>query len=69
MIANKTNVYYVVKKHTTLTKIPVYCLYHTDIPRLVKKYPQWNRAEIEDMKIQFNSYDLNHDGLIDFPEL
>ncbi|XP_072033024.1 uncharacterized protein [Amphiura filiformis] len=40
-----------------------------DMNRIAKNYKHWNRVDLEDMKYQFISYDLNHDGLIDFPEL
>jgi len=33
------------------------------------RYPQWSYEQIMDLKAQFQTFDLNQDGLIDFQEL
>ncbi|XP_038059841.1 troponin C-like [Patiria miniata] len=40
-----------------------------DLVGLAARFPQWHESDIADFRTQFLSFDLNHDGLIDFPEL
>ena len=40
-----------------------------DYDMLMSRYPQWTMEDILDLKAQFQSFDLNQDGLIDFNEL
>ncbi|XP_071789923.1 uncharacterized protein [Asterias amurensis] len=40
-----------------------------DLVGLAARFPQWTEADIAGMRSQFLSFDINHDGLIDFPEL
>jgi len=34
-----------------------------------KRFPQWDAEDIGDFKVQFEIFDLNRDGLIDFKEM
>ena len=40
-----------------------------DLTPFLDKYEQWTARDIEDLRTQFMSFDINGDGLIDFPEL
>jgi Ca2+-binding EF-hand superfamily protein len=35
----------------------------------LKKWPQWNETDIMSLRDQFMIFDVNCDGLIDYPEL
>lgn len=41
----------------------------TDVTHFANRFPEWDENDIWDLKIQFMAFDLNNDGLIDFPEL
>ncbi|XP_071850079.1 fimbrin-like isoform X2 [Apostichopus japonicus] len=40
-----------------------------DVTHFANRFPEWDENDIWDLKIQFMAFDLNNDGLIDFPEL
>ncbi|XP_054766974.1 calcium-binding protein 5-like [Lytechinus pictus] len=40
-----------------------------DLDGLRKKFPHYTVGQIQDFKYQFMSFDINQDGLIDYPEL
>ena len=40
-----------------------------DVDSIRAKYPHWTDEMVLDLKAQFQSFDLNLDGLIDFNEL
>jgi len=40
-----------------------------DMKRISQKYPGWNYEDIMDLKAQFQTFDINQDGLIDYEEL
>ena len=40
-----------------------------DVEAIRAKYPNWTADAVLDLKAQFQSFDLNLDGLIDFQEL
>ncbi|XP_071495737.1 uncharacterized protein [Diadema antillarum] len=40
-----------------------------DLDGLMKKFKAYTLGQIEDFKMQFMTFDVNQDGLIDFPEL
>ena len=40
-----------------------------NVSSICAKYPQWKEDNINDFKVQFQNFDLNKDGLIDFEEL
>ena len=41
----------------------------TDYSYLKKRFPFWSVDDIVDLKAQFQSFDRNYDGLIDFEEM
>eukprot|EP01135_Chromosphaera_perkinsii_P007820 Nk52_evm12s1020 gene=Nk52_evmTU12s1020 len=40
-----------------------------DYDKLVREWPQWTLDDITNFAVQFRTFDLNQDGLIDFEEL
>ena len=36
---------------------------------ILRKWPQWNEANITSYRLQFRAIDIDEDGLIDFDEL
>ena len=36
---------------------------------MAEKYPMWEYDDLMDLKAQFQTFDVNQDGLIDFTEL
>ena len=39
------------------------------INKYLEKFPKFDVDKIADLKLQFQAFDLNHDGLIDFNEM
>ena len=39
------------------------------IKELCKEFPRFTESDISDLKLQFQTFDLNQDGLIDYGEL
>ncbi|XP_066296556.1 uncharacterized protein [Branchiostoma lanceolatum] len=42
---------------------------NTNYDELIEQYPQWSVDDINAFRMQFKSFDLNQDGLIDYREL
>ena len=40
-----------------------------DMESIKQKFPHWSYEDIMDIKAQFQTFDVNQDGLIDFVEL
>ena len=40
-----------------------------NVEAIKEKFPQWIYERIMDLKAQFQTFDINQDGLIDFQEL
>jgi len=40
-----------------------------DMKKIREKYPLWTYEDLMDLKAQFQTFDINQDGLIDFEEL
>ena len=40
-----------------------------DMKKVREKYPLWTYEDLMDLKAQFQTFDINQDGLIDFEEL
>ena len=36
---------------------------------VVARYPMWSRAHLVELRLQFQTFDIKQDGLIDFHEL
>ena len=51
------------------TRTYVCLILEMDVDSIRAKYPHWTDEMVLDLKAQFQSFDLNLDGLIDFNEL
>lgn len=40
-----------------------------DFRSLIEEFPDFNESDIVDLRLQFQTFDLNQDGIIDFQEL
>ena len=40
-----------------------------DFKSLIKEFPEFNESDIVDLRLQFQTFDINQDGIIDFKEL
>jgi len=40
-----------------------------DFRSLIKEFPEFKEGDIVDLRLQFQTFDLNQDGIIDFKEL
>lgn len=40
-----------------------------DFKALASRFPGMNEAEVSDLRLQFQTFDLNQDGTIDYEEL
>ena len=40
-----------------------------DFRSLIEEFPEFKEADIVDLRLQFLTFDLNQDGIIDFKEL
>lgn len=40
-----------------------------DFRSLIEEFPDFNDSDIVDLRLQFQTFDLNQDGIIDFQEL
>ena len=39
------------------------------LDEILEKFPKFTREDVLDLKVQFQAFDLNQDGIIDFNEL
>ena len=40
-----------------------------DFRSLIEEFPEFKESDISDLRLQFQTFDLNQDGIIDFREL
>lgn len=40
-----------------------------DFRSLIEEFPEFKESDIVDLRLQFQTFDLNQDGIIDFKEL
>lgn len=40
-----------------------------DFRSLIEEFPEFKEGDIVDLRLQFQTFDLNQDGIIDFKEL
>lgn len=55
--------------------ILAHCIYlfsemgEKDFRSLIEEFPEFKESDISDLRLQFQTFDLNQDGIIDFREL
>ncbi|KAK2574067.1 hypothetical protein P5673_000192 [Acropora cervicornis] len=58
-----------VRRQTALSKRKFLEMTEKDLKALAKQFSDLDEAEILDLKLQFQTFDLNQDGIIDYEEL
>ncbi|XP_068679858.1 troponin C, isotype alpha-like [Montipora foliosa] len=57
------------RRQTALTKRKFQEMGEKDFRALIDEFPDFNEGDILDLRLQFQTFDLNQDGIIDYQEL